>query len=318
MRIARVDHRGGTRAGVIDGDSVRVLAAGIDSIDLLVAEAGERNRLAERVEAQVPLADAALLAPVTPRTIRDFSVFEQHIEGVIKDTNPDAKVPPVWYESPFCYFSNPHALTGPGEEIPVPPGCRRLDFELEVAAVIGRSGRNLTPEDAGAYIAGYTIFNDWSARDLQMAEMRLGLGMCKGKDFANTLGPWIVTPDELEPYRDGDRLDVKLRVELNGASLGVDTLANMAWSFPELVSYASRGTWVRPGDVLGSGTCGNGCLLELWGRRGREEPPPLTPGDVVSLHAGGIGTLTNTVVAGIGPHPLPAARPGRRAPQSAG
>jgi len=224
----------------------------------------------------------------------------------------------VWYESPFCYFTNPHALTGPDDEIPVPPGCRRLDFELEVAAVIGRSGRNLTPDDAGNYIAGYTIFNDWSARDLQMAEMRLGLGMCKGKDFANTLGPWIVTPDELEPYRDGDRLDLNLRAELNGASLGVDTLANMAWSFPELVSYASRGTWVRPGDVLGSGTCGNGCLLELWGRRGREEPPPLTPGDVVSLHAEGIGTLTNTVVAGIDPHPLPAARPGRRAPQSVG
>ena len=318
MRIARVDHGGGPRAGVIDGDSVRVLAAGIDSVDLLGAEAGERDRLAQRVEAQVPLADAALLAPVKPPTIRDFSVFEQHIEGVIKDANPNAKVPPVWYESPFCYFTNPHALTGPDDEIPVPPGCRRLDFELEVAAVIGRSGRNLTPDDAGNYIAGYTIFNDWSARDLQMAEMRLGLGMCKGKDFANTLGPWIVTPDELEPYRDGDRLDLNLRAELNGASLGVDTLANMAWSFPELVSYASRGTWVRPGDVLGSGTCGNGCLLELWGRRGREEPPPLTPGDVVSLHAEGIGTLTNTVVAGIDPHPLPAARPGRRAPQSVG
>jgi len=318
MRIARVDHGGGPRAGVIDGDSVRVLAAGIDSVDLLGAEAGERDRLAQRVEAQLPLADAALLAPVKPPTIRDFSVFEQHIEGVIKDANPNAKVPPVWYESPFCYFTNPHALTGPDDEIPVPPGCRRLDFELEVAAVIGRSGRNLTPDDAGNYIAGYTIFNDWSARDLQMAEMRLGLGMCKGKDFANTLGPWIVTPDELEPYRDGDRLDLNLRAELNGASLGVDTLANMAWSFAELVSYASRGTWVRPGDVLGSGTCGNGCLLELWGRRGREEPPPLTPGDVVSLHAEGIGTLTNTVVAGIDPHPLPAARPGRRAPQSVG
>jgi len=318
MRIARVDHGGGPRAAVIDGDSIRVLAAGIDSIDLLEADAGERDRLAEQVDAHVPPAEAALLAPVNPPTIRDFSVFEQHIEGVIKDANPDAKVPPVWYESPFCYFSNPHALTGPGEEIPVPPGCRRLDFELEVAAVIGRSGRNLTPEDADAYIAGYTIFNDWSARDLQMAEMRLGLGMCKGKDFANTLGPWIVTPDELEPYREGDRLDLKLHVELNGASLGADTLANMAWSFPELVSYASRGTWVRPGDVLGSGTCGNGCLLELWGRRGREEPPPLAPGDVVALHAEGIGTLTNTVVAGVDPHPLPAARPGRRAPESVG
>ena len=138
-----------------------------------------------------------------------------------------------------------------------------------------------------------------------MAEMHLGLGMCKGKDFANTLGPWIVTPDELEPYRDGDRLDLELRAEVNGSALGTDTLANMAWSFPELVSYASRGTWVRPGDVLGSGTCGSGCLLELWGRRGRDCHPPLGPGDVVSLHVEGIGTLTNTVVAGVEPHALP-------------
>ena len=172
-------------------------------------------------------------------------------------------------------------------------------------------GRNLRPQDAGAHIGGYTIFNDWSARDLQLAEMRLGLGPCKGKDFANTLGPWIVTADELEPYRDGDRLDLELRAEINGATLGTDTLANMAWSFEELVSYASRGTWVRPGDVLGSGTCGGGCLLELWGRHGRDGLRPLGPGDVVSLHVEGIGTLTNTVVAGVEPIPLPRARPRR-------
>ena len=249
--------------------------------------------------------------------MRDFSVFEQHIEGVIKDANPDATVPPVWYQSPFCYFTNPNAVTGPDEEIPVPPGCRRLDLELEVAAVIGRPGRNLTPDEAGDHIAGYTIFNDWSARDLQMAEMRLGLGMCKGKDFANTLGPWIVTPDELEGFVDGDRLDLEMRAEVNGSALGTDTLANMAWSFPELVSYASRGTWVRPGDVLGSGTCGSGCLLELWGRHGPDFHAPLGPGDVVSLHVEAIGTLTNRVVAGVEPHVLPAARTGRRAPRSA-
>jgi 2-keto-4-pentenoate hydratase/2-oxohepta-3-ene-1,7-dioic acid hydratase in catechol pathway len=162
----------------------------------------------------------------------------------------------------------------------------------------------------------YTIFNDWSARDLQMAEMRLGLGTCKGKDFANTLGPWIVTPDELEPYRDDDRFDLELRAEVNGSPLGTDTLANMAWSFRELVSHAARGTWVRPGDVLGSGTCGNGCLLELWGRRGTDALPPLAPGDVVSLHVQGIGTLSNRVVEGVEPHLLPPARVGLRAPRS--
>ena len=317
MRIGRVDHGGSPRAVVIGGDTVRILKNGVEAIDVLSVNPIERERIAGRVEAEVPLGEATLLAPVLPPTMRDFSVFEQHVEGVRKDADPNATVPPVWYESPFCYFTNPNALTGPGDEIPVPPGCRRLDLELEVGAVIGRAGRDLTPEEAGEYIAGYTIFNDWSARDLQMAEMRLGLGMCKGKDFANTLGPWIVTPDELEPYRDGDRLDLELRAEVNGSTLGTDTLANMAWSFPELVSYGSRGTWVRPGDVLGSGTCGSGCLLELWGRRGREEPPPLVPGDVVSLHVEGIGTLTNTVVPGVEPHPLPRARAGRRAPRSA-
>jgi 2-keto-4-pentenoate hydratase/2-oxohepta-3-ene-1,7-dioic acid hydratase in catechol pathway len=317
MRIARVDHGGSPHAAVIDGDTVRILENGVEAIDVLSVDPIERERIAGRVDAEVPLAEATLLAPVLPPTMRDFSVFEQHVEGVRKDADPNATVPPVWYESPFCYFTNPNALSGPGDDIPVPPGCRRLDLELEVGAVIGRAGRDLTPEEAGDYIAGYTIFNDWSARDLQMAEMRLGLGICKGKDFANTLGPWIVTPGELEPYRDADRLDLELRAEVNGSALGTDTLANMAWSFPELVSYASRGTWVRPGDVLGSGTCGSGCLLELWGRRGREEPPPLVPGDVVSLHVEGIGTLTNTVVPGVEPHPLPRARAGRRAPRSA-
>ncbi|HTP23991.1 MAG TPA: fumarylacetoacetate hydrolase family protein [Solirubrobacteraceae bacterium] len=312
MRIARVDHGGGARAAVIDGDTVKVLEMGVEVVDVLGADAVEREGFAARVEAELPQSEAHLLAPVLPPTIRDFSVFEQHISGVIKDANPDATVPPVWYESPFCYFTNPNALTGPDDEIAVPPGCRRLDLELEVAAVIGRAGRNLTPDEAGDHIAGYTIFNDWSARDLQMAEMRLGLGMCKGKDFANTFGPWIVTPDELEAHVDGDRLDLELRAEVNGTALGTDTLANMAWSFAELVSYASRGTWVRPGDILGSGTCGNGCLLELWGRRGRDFHPPLGPGDVVSLHVEGIGTLTNTVVDGVEPHTLPAARPGRR------
>ncbi|MBV8991117.1 MAG: fumarylacetoacetate hydrolase family protein, partial [Solirubrobacterales bacterium] len=155
------------------------------------------------------------------------------------------------------------------------------------------------------------IFNDWSARDLQMHELALGLGFCKAKDFANTLGPWIVTPDELEPYRDGDRLDLDMRARINDRELGDDTLANMAWSFEELVSYASRGTWIKPGDVLGSGTCGTGCLLELRGRHGPEAYPPLKPGDVVSLTVQGIGELTNRVVDGVDSIALPEARPGR-------
>jgi 2-keto-4-pentenoate hydratase/2-oxohepta-3-ene-1,7-dioic acid hydratase in catechol pathway len=313
MRIARI-HEGASevRAAIVAvDDTVRVLEAEVDVAALLGADPLERERLAGRVSGERLLCEVRLLAPVVPPTIRDFSVFEQHIAGVVRNSRPDATVPEVFYESPFCYFTNPHALTGPGDEIAVPPGCERLDLELEVAAVIGAAGRDLSPDQAGAHIAGYTIFNDWSARDLQMAEMRLGLGTCKGKDFANTLGPWIVTTDELERLRDGDRLALELRAEINGTALGTDSLANMAWSFEELVSYASRGTWVRPGDVLGSGTCGYGCLFELWGTEGPDAHPPLVPGDVVALHVEGIGTLQNSVVAGGEPIPLPRAAPAR-------
>jgi 2-keto-4-pentenoate hydratase/2-oxohepta-3-ene-1,7-dioic acid hydratase in catechol pathway len=174
-----------------------------------------------------------------------------------------------------------------------------MDLELEVAAVIGRDGRNLTPEQARDHIAGYTIFNDWSARDIQGDEMRLGLGPAKGKDFASTLGPWLVTPDELEPYRRDDRLDLGLQAWIDDVPLGEgDRLSSMAWSFEELVAYASRSAWVRAGDVIGSGTCGNGALAELWGRRGStEDPPPLEPGNVVRVTVEGIGTIENTLVA---------------------
>nr|BFE78299.1 hypothetical protein GCM10020093_009000 [Planobispora longispora] len=140
--------------------------------------------------------------------------------------------------------------------------------------------------------------------------MQVGLGPCKGKDSATTLGPWLVTADELEPYRDADGfLRLALTAEVNGAEVGRDLLSNMGWPFEDLVAYASRGAWVRPGDVLGSGTCGNGgCLAELWGLRGRQDPPPLEPGDTVTLTVEGIGSVSNTVVAGVAPAPIPSAR----------
>jgi 2-keto-4-pentenoate hydratase/2-oxohepta-3-ene-1,7-dioic acid hydratase in catechol pathway len=308
MRIARIDHNGAPRTAVITGDEqVRRLGAEIAVLDLLTATSDGRDAIAERAEAELPLAEVRLLAPIEPPTIRDFSVFEAHIEGIMMGQG--RPVPERWYRAPFCYFSNPHAITGPRDPIAVPPGSQRLDLELEVAAIVGRSGRNLTVEEAASHIAGYTIFNDWSARDHAMDEMTLGLGFCKAKDFANTLGPWIVTADELEPFRTGDRIDLDLRASVNGRELGDDTLANMAWSFEELVTYASTGAWIRPGDALGSGTCGNGCLFELWGRG--QTWAPLAPGDVVTLTVEGIGSLTNEVVAGVRQAPLPPARPGR-------
>ena len=308
MRIARIDHDGAPRTAVITADDrVQVLSAEVGVLGLLDASPARRAAIVDGADAELALSEVRLLAPIEPPSIRDFSVFEAHIEGIVMGQG--IPVPERWYEGPFCYFSNPHAITGPGDEIEIPPASHRLDLELEVAAIIGRAGRNLTVEEAGAHISGYTIFNDWSARDHAIDEMRLGLGFCKAKDFANTLGPWIVTADEFERFRSGDRFDVDLRASINGRELGDDTLANMAWSFEELVSYASRGAWIRPGDVLGSGTCGSGCLFELWGRG--EQWAPLAPGDVVTLAVEGIGALTNQVVAGVAPVPLPPARPGR-------
>ncbi|HKT05091.1 MAG TPA: fumarylacetoacetate hydrolase family protein, partial [Rugosimonospora sp.] len=264
-----------------------------------------------------PLPSVTLLPPLEPPSIRDFVAFEAHIEGVVQVMEGLSAVPEPWYPVPAFYFTNPHAVVGPYDDVPVPPLCRVLDFECEVGAVLGASGRNLTPARAREAIAGYLIFNDWSARDLQRPERELGLGFAKGKDSANTLGPWLVTADELEPYRDAEGfLDLTMTVELNGAVIGKDSLASMSWTFDELVAYASRGTWVRPGDVLGSGTCGTGCLAEIWGRTGRREPAPLSPGDVVTLTVEGIGTVSNTVVAGTDPVvPIPRARTRTRGPR---
>lgn len=243
------------------------------------------------------IAPEYLLAPLEPASIRDFVTFEEHVEGIA------GSVVPEWYEAPTFYFSNVAAVTGPYDDIPIPPGCTRFDFELEVACVIGKAGRDLTPEQAREHIAYYTIFNDWSARDIQFREMQVRLGPCKGKDSANTLGPWLVSADELEPYRRPDgRLDLDLRVWLNDEPFGDDTLANMGWTFEEMVAYASRGTWVRQGDVLGSGTCGSGCIAELVGRG--QDVRWLAPGDVVTIEVEGIGRISNRIVEGVEPVPI--------------
>jgi len=270
------------------------------------------GRLTEppRAGAPIALSEVRLLPPVEPPAVRDFVTFEEHVEGVRRSIDHAAGVPDAWYDAPAFYFTNPHALIGAHDDVPVPPGCTVLDFELEVAVVISRDGRDLTPGDAREHIAGYTLFNDWSARDLQAREMRVGLGPCKGKDTATTLGPYLVTPDELEPYRDADGfLDLGLTAAINGQVVGRDLLSNMSWTFEEMISYASRGTRVAAGDVLASGACGNGgCLAELWGLRGRHEPPPLRPGDTVTLTADMLGTIANTVVRGADPVALPRAR----------
>ncbi|WP_155370035.1 fumarylacetoacetate hydrolase family protein [Catellatospora vulcania] len=311
MKLATFGHRGEVKAGVVVGELIQPLAGGLTVADVVAGHP------ADTAGPQIPVAEVRLLPPLQPPTVRDFVAFEEHVEGVVRSVGGTATVPQQWYAAPTFYFTNPYAMIGAHDDVAVPPGCQVLDFELEVAAVIGRPGADLTVEQARDHIFGYTIFNDWSARDLQRAEMQVQLGPAKGKDFATTLGPWLVTADELDPWRDPDgHLALGMSVAVNGRTVGVDLLSNMGWPFEALVAYASRGTQVRSGDVLGSGTCGNGgCLAELWGRSGTADPPPLRPGDVVSMTVDGIGTIANRVVAGRDPHPIPAARtPSRRRP----
>ncbi|MEJ2860411.1 fumarylacetoacetate hydrolase family protein [Actinomycetospora flava] len=309
MRVASVLHDGAHKVGVVVGDPadrVHLLDTTVTMLDLLrsgtLLDAG-RDALAAPA---VALDDVRLLAPLEPPTVRDFVAFEEHVEGMRKL----AGIPEAWYDAPTFYFSNPYATLGPADDVPVPPGCGVLDFELEIGAVIGRTGCDVAPGEGWAHVAGLTILNDWSARDLQAAEMQVGLGPAKGKDTATTLGPWLVTADEFAPDGEGF-VDLALTAAVNGEVVGEDRLAHMGWPFGDLVAYASRGTEVRPGDVLGSGTCGHGgCLGELWGRGvTHAERPPLAPGDVVTLTAEGIGTLSSRVVPGAAPTPIPRARP---------
>ena len=307
MKFAALSLDGHYRQALVGDGLLHPLPAGTDLFALLAAKPRE-DEVLSRCSAPVSLTGQRLLPPVRPTSIRDFITFEQHVEGAFMGSR-DPAVVPEWYDIPTFYFTNPHALIGPTDPVPLPPGCGIFDFELEVAAIIGTDGHNLRVEDAEAHIAGYSIFNDWSARDLQIHEMRIGLGPAKGKDTASTLGPYLVTPDELEPYRQGDRFDLTMSVSVNGTPIGKDSLANTAWSFPEMVAYASRGTEVRASDIIGSGTCGGGCLVELWGRNGGERvPPPLTIGDTVTMEVDGLGTIENTVITGPPLHPVPPAR----------
>jgi len=319
MRFATYEHAGAVRAGVVadgsTGPMVHPLPVGTAVLDLVRAglpaalDAGS-GALAEP---GITLAQVRLLPPLDPPTVRDFVAFEEHVEGVVASVGDGAGVVPEWYQAPTFYFTNPYAMIGAHDEVQIPAGSVLFDFELEVAAVVGRDGRSLRADQAEIF--GYTIMNDWSARDLQRREMKVNLGPAKGKDFASTLGPWLVTADELEPYRDADGfLALEMSVSVNGVTVGNDLLSNMGWPFEELVAYASRGAQVRAGDVLGSGTCGNGgCLAELWGRRGGLDPAPLRPGDVVEMTVEGIGTIRNTVAAGVD---LPPVAPARTRPRT--
>jgi len=251
--------------GRIEGDRVIQLAA--QTLQSYFTGGGNA-----REHAEYPLDEIDFRPPVLhPPAVRDFMAFEEHVANTRRQRG--AEVPPEWYQLPVFYFSNPAAIYGPGEDVPYPDGTEELDYELECAAMIGADGR----------IGGFTVLNDWSARDVQRVEMKVGLGPAKGKDFATSLGPILVTVDEF----DGSQGEMIARV--NGEERSRGNLSAMHHKWDDLLAAAARNTVLRPGDILGSGTVGTGCVLEHGDGRW------LQRGDVVELEIEGIGTLRNRV-----------------------
>lgn len=248
-----------------------------------------------------------LLAPVPhPTSCRDGYAFRQHVAAARR--NRKVEMIAEFDQYPIFYFTNHNAIQGPGEIECMPDHFQKLDFELEVAVVIGKKGRNIKAAEADEYIAGYTIMNDMSARTLQMEEMLLNLGPAKGKDFSTVIGPWLVTPDELEPYKVaakanhvGNSYNLKMTCKVNGVEVSSGNMADMDWTFAEIIERCAYGVDILPGDVIGSGTVGTGCFLELNGTGLLNDPNYkvqwLQDGDDVEMEITGLGQLSNVIKA---------------------
>jgi 2-keto-4-pentenoate hydratase/2-oxohepta-3-ene-1,7-dioic acid hydratase in catechol pathway len=312
MKVCRYATDHGARVGYLDGELVVPVAdgegrQGLEAVlDLAMAANADPGLKPPPAGDPLPLAEARLLAPVVePPSIRDFYAFEQHVRTA--RARRGLEMDPDWYELPVFYFANPAAVIGPDDPVAAPPRSAELDYELEVACVLGQGGENLRLEDADRVVAGFTVMNDWSARDVQRREMQLSLGPAKGKDFATSLGPVLVTTSEFAPGGLREVPNAVMTASVNGVEWSRSDLDGLWWSFAEMLAYASESAPVRRGDVLGSGTCGTGCILELSLVHGSEKYPYLRPGDEVELEVAGIGVLANRVVAGDAPafHPDP-------------
>ena len=246
----------------------------------------------------VPLANVTLRAPIPrPPSMRDGYAFRQHVLTARK--NRGLEMIPEFDQFPVFYFTNHAGVVGPGDVRCKPRHLERLDYELEAAVVIGREAHDVAAKDADDLVFGMTIMNDFSARALQMEEMKLNLGPAKGKDFATALGPWLVTQDELaaraQKTSAGNHYDLAMVARLNGKELSRGNVKDMTWTFAQIIERASYGVTLHPGDVIGSGTCGTGCLLELNGSKITDNLW-LAPGDVVDLEIDGLGVLSNRIV----------------------
>ena len=237
--------------------------------------------------------EVQLLAPVPdPQSFRDFYAFEQHVRAARKLRG--LEMHPDWFRIPIFYFSNPAAIYGHGSEIPYPKKTNELDFELEFAVIIAGTGSDIPSKDADRHIAGYTICNDWSARDLQREEMAMSLGPAKGKDFATSFGPYMVTPDELEDaWDENGKLNLRMTCHVNGTLISDGNTDDLYHSFKDMIERASMNTKLLSGDYLGSGTVGTGCILEL---RPENTGGWIKKGDVVTLEVKRLGVLENKIV----------------------
>ena len=268
----------------------------LESLTNFVLELIQSNPADIPVINQVPLDSVELIAPLPrPNSFRDAYAFRQHVEAGRRNRGLD--MIPEYDQIPVFYFSNHNSITGPGTVNVYEKHMDKLDFELEIAIIIGSEGVNIKASDADQYIFGYTIMNDWSARALQMQEMKLNLGPAKGKDFATSIGPHITTIDELDEYKlssdEFTEYDIPLTASVNGIKVSEDNLKNMTWTFAEIIERASYGTTLFPGDIIGSGTCGTGCFLELNGSKDQKQW--LQDRDIVEINAGILGKLTNQI-----------------------
>jgi fumarylacetoacetate (FAA) hydrolase len=318
------NNAGEERTGLYINETVVDLQSGAEKLSLTLPsamnsflEGGQRNidtarKIEEKfaagnLDSGVSTKVAALLAPVPhPPSCRDAYAFRQHVATARRNRGVD--MISEFDQFPVFYFTNHNAVFGEGDVIVESDHLHRLDFELEAAIVIGKRGKNISSSEADEYIAGYTIMNDLSARKLQMEEMKLSLGPAKGKDFATTIGPWLVTPDELEKFRIesdyGDKYDLKMTAHHNGRQVSEGNFKDMNWTFAEIIERVSYGVEIRPGDVIGSGTVGTGCYLELNGsatlqakERGESYTPVwLADGDEIELAISGLGKLKNRIV----------------------
>lgn len=282
----------------------------LDNWEALVdtAKAAEADIKSGKSNVQgMPFETATIMAPVPhPASCRDGYAFRQHVAAARRNRKVDMIA--EFDQYPIFYFTNHNAIQGPGDIVCMPDHFQKLDFELEAAVVLGKKGRNFKAAEADQYIAGYMIMNDMSARTLQMEEMLLNLGPAKGKDFSTVIGPFMVTPDELEPYRIpakpnhvGNNYNLKMKCWVNGVLVSEGNMGDMDWTFAEIIERCAYGVDVLPGDVIGSGTVGTGCFLELNGTGLLNDPNYkvqwLQPGDVVEMEIDGLGKLKNTIVA---------------------